>query len=65
MSPYYLYEGSSEDGRGTSHYVGQTLDKTVAQAHLDSIRKNPYWFGHVLTFTDKEEIHTSSWDKLL
>lgn len=58
---YLLYGGISADWQGPGRYVGRTVDPTVAKAHYDSCRKDPYSTGSVLIVTDDSQEHASSW----
>ena len=49
---FLLFDGSSPDGRGFSHYVGRTQDKKVARQHFDRCESSPYCTGGVRFATD-------------
>jgi hypothetical protein len=49
---YLLYDGSSEDGRGQSDYVGRTTHKEIARKHHKKVRSNPYSTGKVMIAND-------------
>lgn len=49
---YLLYGGQSPDGRGEPKYVGRTIDKKVALAHFNKVKKSAYSSGKVVICTD-------------
>jgi hypothetical protein len=55
---YLLYDGTSEDGRGTPSYVGRTVQHADAVRFITN-RKSPYWAGHVLVVGDTWEKKTT------
>lgn len=50
---FLLYDGQSEDGRGSGQYIGRTTDKEYAKSHYDRVTKNPYSTGNVVVVTDE------------
>lgn len=64
---YLLFDGQSEDGRGSPSYIGRTTDKWKAKAHFDHCNMNPYSTGKVVIVTDeKYEMvwFRTNWDKI-
>ena len=51
---FLLYDGQSEDGRGTGKYIGRTLDPKLALEHQYKVKANPYSTGKVDVVTDNE-----------
>lgn len=49
---YLLYGGQSPDGRGEPKYTGRTLDKKVALAHFNKVKKSAFSIGKVVICND-------------
>lgn len=64
QSPYFLFGGSSPDGRGEAMYGGMTEDKIVAIKWLDKIKRDRCWFGHVTVFTESKELRITNPDDI-
>ena len=52
---FLLYNGESEDGRGSGKYCTRTTDVNVAKQHWVEIKNNPYSTGKVVAVTDTKE----------
>jgi len=63
---FLLYDGQSEDGRGSGYYYGRTTDVNVAKQHWEKIKNNPYSTGKVVAVTDTKSQSVrsySDWDR--
>lgn len=48
---YLLFDGSSEDGRGTPSFIEATEDRIKALSHYQKVTDNPYSTGYVQVLT--------------
>ncbi len=59
---FKLYDGTSEDGRGTGEYVKTTTNVNEAKRHYEKIYNDPYSTGKVVVqYDDKEDDVIDQW----
>ena len=57
---FLLFDGESEDGRGSASYIGRTLSVKLAYAHTLQCKANPYSTGYTVIITNNQYIHADN-----